>query len=52
MFVCYICFYKFFFKFNFSELIYKFEIIKKMVINIKELKRFVLININDKYMFV
>lgn len=50
MFACYICSYKFLFKFNPPELIHKFEIIKKMAINIKELKRSALININDKHM--
>lgn len=45
-----ICSYKFLLQFNPLKLIHKFEIIKKMAINIKELKRSALINIKDTHM--
>lgn len=45
-----ICSYKFLLKFNPLKSIHKFEIKKKMAINIKELKRSALINIKDTHM--
>lgn len=45
-----ICSFKFLLKFNPLKLIHKFEIIKKMAINIKYLKRSALINIKDTHM--